>query len=106
MMRPRGCHGGDRQHAGRCIMRQFGLLISVVVMVLVGSMAPTTPMAVIAQQSTPDTEASIPPLLMAWAEAWSSGDPAQVAALYAEDGVYEEIPTNVVAQGPDEIEAF
>lgn len=87
-------------------MRRFRLLMSVVVMVLLGSMAPTTPTTVVAQQSTPDAEASIPPLLMAWAEAWSSGDPAQVAALYAEDGVYEEIPTNVVAQGPDEIEAF
>ncbi len=80
--------------------------MSVVVMVLVGSVAPTTHTAGIAQQSTPDAAASIPPLLMAWAEAWSSGDPAQVAALYAEDGVYEEIPTSVVAQGPDEIEAF
>ena len=53
---------------------------------------------------SPSSSPAIPPLLMAWAEAWSSGDPAQLAAPYTENGVYEEIPTGVVAQGPEEIE--
>jgi steroid delta-isomerase-like uncharacterized protein len=48
----------------------------------------------------------IPSLLLAWAEAWSSHDPEQVVALYAEDAVYEEKPTGSVAQGHDEIREF
>ena len=86
-------------------MRRFGLLLSVVMLVLIAAVAPSIPPTVFAQEATPSAE-SIPPLLVAWAEAWSSGDPAQVAALYAEEGIYEEIPTGIVAQGPDAIEAF
>ena len=77
-------------------MHRFGLLMSVVVMVLVGTVTPTPAATIVAQEATPDAAAAIPPLLLAWAEAWSSGDPAQVAALYAENGVYEEIPSGVV----------
>jgi steroid delta-isomerase-like uncharacterized protein len=87
------------------IMRQIRTLLSVVMLVLVGIMAPWASSGVIAQQGTPEAK-SIPPLLAAWAEAWSSGDPTQMAALYTEDGVYEEVPTGVVARGPDEITAF
>jgi steroid delta-isomerase-like uncharacterized protein len=48
----------------------------------------------------------VPPLLVAWAEAWSSGEPEKVAALYGEESVYEEVPTGSVARGPDEIREF
>jgi steroid delta-isomerase-like uncharacterized protein len=88
-------------------MRRFVVLLSVVAFVLVGTTSPSTSSAVLAQDASPAAEsASIPPLLMAWAAAWSSGDPEQLVALYASDGVYEEIPTGVVARGPDEIRAF
>ena len=86
-------------------MHRVRALLSVVMLVLVGIMAPWTSSGVIGQQGTPEAK-SIPPMLAAWAEAWSSGDPTQMAALYTEDGVYEEVPTGVVARGPDEITAF
>jgi steroid delta-isomerase-like uncharacterized protein len=45
-----------------------------------------------AAQSTPT---AIPTLLQSWADAWNSADPVTaVAALYAGDGVYEDVPTN------------
>jgi len=87
------------------IMKRVGVLFSIVVVLLFGGLARQAVPVTLAQDATPAAE-SIPPLLLTWAEAWSSSDPAQVAALYAEDGVYEEIPTGVVAQGPEEIETF
>ena len=42
-------------------------------------------------------------LLDAWAEAWSSGSGEEVAALFAEDGVYEDVPFEVTVEGRDEI---
>ncbi len=60
-----------------------------------------------AQEATPAAMAGeIAPLPEVWAAAWTSGDTDQLLALYAEDGVYEEIPTNTVATGHDEIRAF
>jgi steroid delta-isomerase-like uncharacterized protein len=63
-------------------------------------------LGVAAQEATPaasDMEAAIP---AAWVEAWNSGDPEQLLALYLEDGVYEEVPSAVVATGHDEIRTF
>ena len=37
---------------------------------------------------------------------WTSGDADQLLALYAEDAVYEEKPTNAVATGHEEIRAL
>jgi steroid delta-isomerase-like uncharacterized protein len=94
------------QKHGRFTMHRFSILLSALVVVLLG-LGISWGSGTTAQEASPEAASgSIPPLLTQWAEAWSSGDPAQVAALYAEDGVYEEIPTAVVAQGPDEIEAF
>jgi steroid delta-isomerase-like uncharacterized protein len=45
-------------------------------------------------------------LLASWAAAWSSGDPAQVIAVFAVDGVYEDVPTSAVLQGTAEIAAW
>ncbi|MBA2598005.1 MAG: nuclear transport factor 2 family protein [Chloroflexia bacterium] len=88
-------------------MRRFNLLLSVVVMLLLGPVSLGASMVVHAQDASPAARAGeIPPLLMAWAEAWSSGDPAQVMTFYTDDAVYEEIPTGIVAQGPEEIQAF
>jgi limonene-1,2-epoxide hydrolase len=88
-------------------MRRFAVLLSVVVMMLVGTVSPGTPTPVIAQEATPDvTATAIPPLLAAWAAAWTAGDPEQVIAFYTEDAVYIEVPTAIVSEGRDEIRAF
>ena len=84
-------------------MRRFTLSLSVVVM-LFGLMA--SGLSTRAQDATPDAAASMPPLLVAWADAWSSGDAEQVVALYAPDAVYEEVPTNSIVHGHDEIQTF
>jgi steroid delta-isomerase-like uncharacterized protein len=63
--------------------------------------------SVAAQDASPEAMAGeIAPLPAAWAEAWTSGDSDQLLALYTEDAVYEEKPTNTVATGHDEIRAF
>jgi steroid delta-isomerase-like uncharacterized protein len=63
--------------------------------------------AVSAQEASPEAMAGeIAPLPAAWAAAWTSHDADQLLALYAEDAVYEEKPTNTVATGHDEIRAF
>jgi steroid delta-isomerase-like uncharacterized protein len=56
-----------------------------------------------AAQSTP---AAIPTLLQSWADAWSSADPVTaVAALYASDGVYEDVPTDT-RSAPGQVSSF
>ena len=56
-----------------------------------------------AQEATPG---AFPPILEAWAAAWSSGDPGQLVALYTPDALYEEVAEGgIVARGPDEIRA-
>ncbi len=63
--------------------------------------------AVSAQDASPEAMAGeIAPLPAAWAAAWTSHDADQLLALYADDAVYEEKPTNTVATGHDEIRAF
>jgi steroid delta-isomerase-like uncharacterized protein len=57
-----------------------------------------------AQESSPSAEGSS--ILTEYREAWSSGDAAQVAALYTEDAVREDIPTGISSRGRAEIEAF
>jgi steroid delta-isomerase-like uncharacterized protein len=58
----------------------------------------------VAQDASPEAAIEgIPPLLVEWAAAWSSGDPERLAALYAPDAVYEELPTATIARGTDEI---
>lgn len=43
------------------------------------------------------------PIADAWAAAWSSLDGEQVAAVFAPDGVYEDVPTATTVQGSAEI---
>jgi len=63
--------------------------------------------ALAAQDASPEaTPGAIPPLLVEWADAWTSGDPERLLALYAEDAVYEEKPTASVSRGHDEIREF
>lgn len=41
-----------------------------------------------------------------WAAAWSSGDVANVTALFVDDCVYEDVTVGVVNHGKDELKAF
>src|SRR5688500_11182362 len=87
-------------------MRRFSFLLLAVVIVLLG-LSGSWGGGITAQDASPEaTSSSIPPLLVQWAEAWSSGDAEQVVALYAPDAVYEEVPTNSVSQGHAAIRAF
>lgn len=87
-------------------MRRLSFLLSVMVIVLLG-LGGSWGGGIAAQDASPEAASnSIPPLPTQWAEAWSSHDPEQVVALYAPDAVYEEVPTNSVLQGHDEIRAF
>ena len=87
-------------------MRRFSILLSAMVIILVG-LSGSWGGDITAQDATPEAaSSSIPPLLVQWAEAWSSHDADQVVALYAADAVYEEVPTNSLSQGHDEIRAF
>src|SRR5829696_4973540 len=64
----------------------------------------TGPSLLRAQEASPLAEGSS--ILTKYGEAWSSGDAAQVAALYAEDAVREDIPTGTTSRGRAEIEAL
>jgi steroid delta-isomerase-like uncharacterized protein len=87
-------------------MRWFSILLSAMVIGLLG-LSDSRGGGITAQDASPEaTSGSIPPLLVQWAEAWSSGDAEQVVALYAPDAVYEEVPTNSVSQGHAAIRAF
>jgi steroid delta-isomerase-like uncharacterized protein len=57
-----------------------------------------------AQEASPSAEGAS--ILEKYGEAWSSGDAAQVAALYTEDAVREDIPTGTTSRGRAEIEAL
>jgi steroid delta-isomerase-like uncharacterized protein len=57
-----------------------------------------------AQEASPPAEESS--ILTRYGAAWSSGDAAQVAALYTEDAVREDVPTGTTSRGRAEIEAL
>jgi steroid delta-isomerase-like uncharacterized protein len=57
-----------------------------------------------AQEASPT--ANTPSILQAYEDAWSSGDAAQVAALYSETAIREDVPTGTTSNGRAEIEAF
>lgn len=67
------------------------------------------PARTVAQEATPATVAAavaVPAPLDAWVAAFEAGDGAALAALYAEDGVHEDVPSGTVAVGRDQIAAF
>ncbi len=73
-------------------------LVTLAVLLLLGS-------AVGAQEASPAAVA-LPPLLQQASETFNSGDAAAVAALYAEDGIHEDIPAGVRLQGRDAITGY
>jgi len=54
-----------------------------------------------AQDATPAASSSI---LQAYGDAWSSGDAAEVGALYTEDAVRDDVPTGMSSDGRAAIE--
>jgi steroid delta-isomerase-like uncharacterized protein len=59
-----------------------------------------------AQEASPTgSPVAMPPVLIAWLDAFSVGDPEAFADLYTEDGVFEDVPNGVVATGHEEIAA-
>ncbi len=80
-------------------MRRFLTPLVVIAVLLLGLVMPGG-MPTTAQEATP---AAIPPVLVAWSEAWDALDPEAIAALYTEDGVMEDVSAGIMAQGRDEI---
>lgn len=56
----------------------------------------------LAQSTAVASPTAMPDLIRAWLDAWNSTAPAtQLAALYAADGVYEDVPSLTHSQGGD-----
>ena len=90
-----------RVHDEEDLMRHRPLVSSILALAIVLLAAPSLLQA---QEATPLAGGSS--ILLEYGEAWSSGDAAQVAALYTEDAVREDIPTGISSRGRAEIEAF
>jgi len=86
-------------------MRRFTLSLSVVVLMALGLLS-TGAARTMAQTATPGAEAALPPVLQQWFAAAEAGDGDALAALYTDDGVYEDVPTNTVLQSHKAIAEF
>ena len=82
-------------------MRLRALVSTILALAIVQLAAPSLLQA---QEATPQSAGSS--ILLEYGDAWSSGDATQVAALYTEDAVREDIPTGISSRGRAEIEAF
>jgi steroid delta-isomerase-like uncharacterized protein len=84
-------------------MRRLAALLSILtlaVLLLMGA-------GVMAQEASPAAAPiALPPLLQQASETFNGGDAAAVAALYAEDGIHEDIPAGVRVQGREAITAY
>jgi len=88
-------------------MRWIGVVLSVVGLVLLGSVAAWAGPAAAAQEASPAAPpAALSPLLRQWVDGVTAGDGAAVAALYAGDAVHEDVPAGTVARGPEAIGAL
>ena len=73
---------------------------------LTAVLAPPTARSVAARSSTPTSDATSP-ILQEWAEAWSEHDDgSRLAALYAENGTHEEVPSGTLFSGPQAIAGY
>lgn len=86
-------------------MHRFRVLVSIVIVAALSFTGALT-LGVRAQEASPAT-GELPQIAIDYATAWSSGDPEQVAALYAEDAVFEEVVLGgAVTTGRDELRAY
>jgi steroid delta-isomerase-like uncharacterized protein len=72
--------------------RPFALLAVLLALAL------TAPAAAFAQDASPPAGAA-PDVVLDWIDAWDAADSAAIAALYAADGVYEDVPSNHTLTG-------
>src|SRR5262245_51503666 len=64
------------------------------------------PISAAAQEASPTaTAAALPPLVAEWQAAVASHNLDRILALFTPDGIWEEVPLNVFAQGQDAIRA-
>ena len=87
-------------------MRRVSLLIAVVAVALLGLVAADHAGRVTAQEAEPAASPeAIPPVLLAWLAGFDALDPSAIAALYTEDGVFEDVASGTIARGREEIAA-
>jgi steroid delta-isomerase-like uncharacterized protein len=87
-------------------MQRSTLLISMLVLLASALFITGTQFAVGAQEVTPRPE-ELPEIAVAFSDAWSSGDPEHLIAIYAEDAHFEEVVLSGAAiQGRDELRAY
>jgi steroid delta-isomerase-like uncharacterized protein len=90
-----------RVHNEEDLMRHRAL-VSIIVTLAIVLLA--SPSLLQAQEASPSAAGAS--ILTEYGEAWSSGDAAQVAALYTEDAVREDVPTGTTSRDRAEIEAL
>jgi steroid delta-isomerase-like uncharacterized protein len=87
-------------------MRRFSTPLSVVAVVLL-SLTTIGGLHTSAQEATPGASpVAVPEFLQRLIDGVNTGDGAAIAALYTEDGIYEDIQSGAVAHGREEIAAF
>ena len=83
-------------------MHRFVISLSLIGLLLAGIVAMGT--TVSAQAGTPTASpVTVPSLVQAWMNAYTSQDPDAYAALYTPDGIYEDVPSGQAAQGHEAI---
>lgn len=99
---------GHPNLAGRMQPRLAGILAiaaALAIVLIVFTALWLSPAALGAQDASP-TAADFPEIAVAFAEAWSSGDPDRLVAVYAEDGIFEEVVLGAApVQGREQIRA-
>lgn len=84
-------------------MGHLALFVSMLAVVLIGSLTVISVQGTSAQDETP---ATLPPLLQHLVDAANAGNGTALAALYVEDGTHEDVPAGIVARGREEIAAY
>jgi ketosteroid isomerase-like protein len=88
-------------------VRRFGVALSVLTVVVVGVLLRGQP-ATLAQDATPVVSPVVlPALLQQWVDGINDEDGTVIGALYAPDGIHEDIPGGGIrSMGPNGIAAF
>jgi steroid delta-isomerase-like uncharacterized protein len=86
---------------------RYSLLATAILVLLVSTLHPDGVAQVSrAQEATARAEA-LPEIAVAFSEAWSSGDPEQLVAIYAGDALFEEVVLGgAVTHSRDELRAY
>lgn len=86
----------------RCSLRITAILMLLISTLYASNVAPVSH----AQEATAQSE-TLPEIARVFSEAWSSGDPEQLIAIYAEDALFEEVVLGgAVTHGRNELRAY